>query len=154
MSSSLYHNPFSNMKFPFLVTLCFLDLSWLKNDPIFHNPSWLSILAKIPFDIPKFCGKLREDPLMHILTYHIWHSSKYLMDNSIQSHIVQTNLIESVAKWYLELKGSSYNIFDALAMTLLMHLQFPISYETKIDILTSLHKDTFTYIYDHIHEWR
>jgi len=39
-------------------------------------------------------------------------------------------------------------------MDVLTHLQLLIHYETRIEILTSLHHHTTIHIYDHIHEWR
>jgi hypothetical protein len=41
----------------FLTTLDLPDLSWLKNYPIFHDSSWLTMLSKIPSNIPKFYRK-------------------------------------------------------------------------------------------------
>ena len=72
-----------NRQLPFLETLDLPDLSKLINDPIQHNPSWPSILVKFPLDIPKFDGKQGDDPKNHIMTFHLWCSSNYFMDDSI-----------------------------------------------------------------------
>jgi hypothetical protein len=39
-------------------------------------------------------------------------------------------------------------------MDFLMHYQFPIRYETGIEILSSFKQSSSTHNYDHIHEWR
>ena len=44
--------------------------------------------------------------------------------------------------------------FGSLETVFLTHFQLPICYETGIDLLTSLRKNTSTHISDHIHEWR
>jgi len=77
-----YH-PQSNQQLSLLDTLDLSYLSILTNDPILHSPFWSVILAKLPFDIPKFDGKLGEDPNNHIMTFHMCCSSNSLMDDSI-----------------------------------------------------------------------
>ena len=72
-----------NQKLPFLATLDLLDFSQLTNDPILHSPHWPQIPQKLPFDIPKFYGKLGEDPKNHGMTFHFWCFSNSLMDDSI-----------------------------------------------------------------------
>jgi len=79
----LDQNPFGNMKFTFWDMLYFLNLSWLMNDPILYNPSWLPVLTKFPTDIPMFDGNLLEDLTTHITTYHLWCVSKYILDENI-----------------------------------------------------------------------
>ena len=76
-----YQQP--NQQFPFLATLDLPNLSHLTNDPILHSPHQPTIPAKLPYDIPKFYVKPREDPSNHVMTYHIWWSSNSLMDDSI-----------------------------------------------------------------------
>ena len=39
-------------------------------------------------------------------------------------------------------------------MAFLTHFQFPVRYEAKTDLLTSLKQDQATHISNHIHEWR
>jgi hypothetical protein len=70
-----YH-PQSNRKLSFLSTLDLLDLSRLTYDPILHSPFFPVIQAKLPSDIPKFEGKPGEDPNNHVMTFHLWCSSK------------------------------------------------------------------------------
>jgi hypothetical protein len=72
-----YH-PQVNRQLPFLATLDLPDLSHLTNDPILHHPFWPVIPAKLPSDIPKFDGKAGEDPNNHVMTFHLWCSSKLL----------------------------------------------------------------------------
>jgi hypothetical protein len=59
------------------------DLSQLTNDPILHFVFWLVALAKLTCKIPKFDGKPGEDPTNHVMMFHLWFSSKSLMDDSI-----------------------------------------------------------------------
>ena len=53
-------------KLPFLETLNFLDLSKITNDLVRHNSSWPPIPTKLPSDIPKFKGKVGDDPGVHV----------------------------------------------------------------------------------------
>ena len=52
-----YNYPQPNMKLPFLATLDLSYLLKLINDPILHDPFWLTILVKLSLDIPNFDGK-------------------------------------------------------------------------------------------------
>jgi hypothetical protein len=72
-----------NRQLPFLATLDLQDMSRILNDSICHSPQWPAIPAKLLFDIPKFDGKVGEDPKNHIMTFHLWCSSNSLMDDSI-----------------------------------------------------------------------
>jgi hypothetical protein len=102
------------------------DLSRLTNDPIHHYPFWTVILAKLPSDIPKFEGKPRKDPNNHVMTFHLWCSLNSLMDDSIHLCIFQKTLMGSVAKWYIELPCGSFQDFNSLSMSFLMHFELPI----------------------------
>jgi hypothetical protein len=148
------HYPQVNRQLPFLATLDLPDLSRLTNDPIYHSPVWPSIPAKLPFDIPKFDGKSREDPNNHVMTFHLWCSSKSLMDDSIHLRLFQQTLTGSTTKWYIELPHASFHDFNSLAMSFLTHFQLPIRYETSTKLLTSHRQTTSIHISDHIHEWR
>jgi hypothetical protein len=75
--------PNVNRKLPFLATLDLPNLSRILNDPIHHSPQWPVILAKLPFDIPKFDGKPGEDLNNNVMTFHLWCSSNSLIDDSI-----------------------------------------------------------------------
>jgi hypothetical protein len=86
MSHQYYQYSQPNQKLSFLATLDMPDLSCLTNDPILHALFWPPIPAKLPFDIPKFDGKPGEDPNNHVMTFHLWCSSNFLMDDSI--HII------------------------------------------------------------------
>ena len=135
-------------------TLDLPDLSRLINDPIHHDSSWTSISVNLPSYIPKFNGKPSEDPKSHVMNFHLWCSSNYLMDVSIRLRLFQRTLIGVATKWYIELLQYSLWDFNALEMEFLTHFQLPIHYETGIDLLTSLRHTTSTNISDHIHEWR
>jgi hypothetical protein len=64
--------PHMNRQLPFLVTLDLPNLSRILNDPIHHSPQWPVITDKLPSDIPKFDGKLEEDPNNHVMAFHLW----------------------------------------------------------------------------------
>jgi hypothetical protein len=119
-----------NRQLPFLATLDLLDLSRILNDPIRHSPQWLAIPAKLPSNIPKFDGKVGEDPKNHVMTFHLWCSSNSLMDNSICLCIFQRTLTCSAVKWYIELPRGFFSDFNTLAMAFLTHYQLPIRYDT------------------------
>jgi hypothetical protein len=129
-------------------------LSRLTNDLIFHSPVWIVIPAKIPSNIPKFDRKSGEGPNNHVMTFHLWCSSKFLMDDSIHLRLLQRTLMGSATKWYIELPHASFHDFNSLAMSFLTHFQIPIRYEIGIEHLTSLHQIDSVHISDHIHEWR
>jgi hypothetical protein len=98
-----YQFPQVNRQLPFLATLDLSDLSRILNDPIFHYPYWPIIPAKLPSDIPKFDGRVGEDPNSHGITFYLWCSSNSLMYDSIRLQIFQRNVMGSAAKWYIEL---------------------------------------------------
>jgi hypothetical protein len=113
--------PQVNRQFPFLATLDLPDLTRILNDPIRHSPQWPAIPAKLPSDIPKFDGKLGEDPKNHVMTFHLRCSSNSLMDDSIQLHLFQRTLTGSAAKWYIELPRGFFSDFNTLVMAFLTH---------------------------------
>lgn len=90
-----------NCQLPFIVTLDFHDLSRLTNDLLLYLPYWSTIPTNFPSDIPKFEGKLGEDPSNHVMTYNILCASNSLNDDSIGLRLFQRNLISSAAKWYV-----------------------------------------------------
>ena len=122
-------NPFAPTKLPFLATLELPDLSKLMNDPIRHHFAWPPILVKIPTDIPKFDGKIGEDPANHITTYHPWCVSNSFLYDSIKWRLSPRTLTGNVAKWFIELPSTSFFDFQSLAITFLTHFQLPIQYE-------------------------
>jgi hypothetical protein len=150
----IHQYPQVNRQLPFLSTLDLLDLSRILNDPIHHSPQWPVISAKLPSNIPKFDGKVGEDPNNHVMTFHLWCSSNSLMDDSIRLRLFQRTLIGSAAKWYIELPRGFFSDFNTLAMAFLTHYQLPIRYDTGTEILTSFKQSKGTHISDHIHEWR
>jgi hypothetical protein len=110
--------------------------------------------SQATIDIPKFDGKVGEDPNNHVMTFHLWCSSNSLMDDSIRLRLFQRTLTGSAAKWYIELPRGFFSDFNTLAMAFLTHYQLPIYYETGTEILTSFKQNKATHISDHIHEWR
>ena len=102
----------SNRQLPFLETLDLPDLSKLINDHIQHNPSWPPIPVKLPSDIPKFDGKQGDDLKNHVMKFHLWCSSKSLMDDSIRLRLFQRNLTGTAMKWYIELPQHSFVILS------------------------------------------
>jgi hypothetical protein len=142
-----------NRQLPFLATLDLLDLLRILNDLIRHSPQWFTIPAKLPSDIPKFYGKLGEDPNNHVMTFHLRRSSNSLTDDSICLHLFQRTFMGSVAKWYIELPRAFFIDFNTIAIAFLTHYQLPIRYEMGTEILSSFKQTKATHISDHIHEW-
>jgi hypothetical protein len=95
--------PHVNQYLPFLATLDLPYLSRILNDPIRHSPQWLAIPAKLPSNIPKFNDKEGEDLNNHVMNFHLWCSSKSLMDDSIRLRLFQRTLTGFSMKWYIEL---------------------------------------------------
>ena len=110
--------------------------------------------GKFASDIPKFDGKKGDDPKNHVMTFHLWCSSKSLMDDSVCLRLFQCTLTGTATKWYIELPQHSFVDFSSLETIFLTHFQLPIRYEMGTDILTSLRQNTSKHISDHIHEWR
>lgn len=133
-------------KIPFLATLNLPDLSKLINDPIRHSSTWPPIPTKIPSDIPKFKGKVNEDPNTHIMTFHLWCSSNSLMEDSIRLRIFQRTLMGAAAKWYIELPTASFVDFGNLRNAFLHHFQFPIRYNSGTKLLNSFQQGDATHI--------
>jgi hypothetical protein len=65
-------DPSLNPPFPYLASLNIYDLTKLTNDPILCDATWPNMPTKLPSDIPKFEGKLGEDPTNHVMTFHLW----------------------------------------------------------------------------------
>jgi hypothetical protein len=130
-------NMMQQPRLPFLETLNFPYLSKLMNDPVCHDPNWPPVPTKLPSDIPKFEGKVGEDPSDHVTTFHLWCSSNSLNDDSIHLHLFQHTLTRVIAKWYIELKGESYHTFHDLALVFLNHFQLPVHYDVGTDLLST-----------------
>jgi hypothetical protein len=141
-------------KLPFLATLHLPDLTRLLNDPICHDPRWPPMPTKLPSDIPKFEAKPNEDPGDHVTTFHLWCSSNSLKDDFVQLRLFQRTLIESAAKWYIELDRSRYSSFGELAMAFLNRFQLPVRYDVGTELLANFEQMTADHISDHIREWR
>ena len=110
-----------NRQLPFLATLDLPNLSKLINDPIRHNPSWSPIPIELPSDIPKFDGKQGDDPNNHVMIFHLWCSSKSLMDDYVWLRLFQRTLTDTAAKWYIELPQHSFVDFGSLETVFLTH---------------------------------
>lgn len=87
---------------PYLASLNIPDLTKLANDPILHDPTWPTMPTKLPLDIPKFEGKVGDDPANHIMTFYLWFSSNNIMDESVQLRLFQHTLTSRSTKWYVE----------------------------------------------------
>ena len=81
------------------------------NDPVKHDATWPPGPTKLPSYIPKFEGKVGEDPGAHITTFHLWCSSNSLNDDTAQLRLFQRNLTSARAKWYIELPSPAFGIF-------------------------------------------
>ena len=62
-------------KLHFLAMLNLPYFSKLMNHPVRHDPS------NMPSDIPKFKGKVGDDPGAHATTFHLWFSSNSLNED-------------------------------------------------------------------------
>ena len=67
----------------FMASIKLPDLEWLTNDCIGHHPQLIPMPTKLPSDIPKFEGKVGEDPQNHIMPFHLWCSSNNIVNDSI-----------------------------------------------------------------------
>ena len=135
----MYQTPMMTpIRSPFLATLNLPDLSWLTNDPVLHMNGCPTIPTKLPSDIPKFDGRPRDDPLNHVMTFHLWCSSNSLVNDSIRLRLFQRTLMGTTAKWYIELLRNTFTYFSSLDMVFLTHFQLPIRYETSTELLTSV----------------
>jgi hypothetical protein len=113
---------------PFISTLNFPELSRLVNDHVCHDLTWPPIPTKLPSDIPKFKGKTSEDPGDHVTTFHLWCSSNSLNDDSIHLILFQCTLTGVAVKWYIEILGGRYKIFNQMVLVFLNHFQLSIRY--------------------------
>jgi len=104
--------------------------------------------------MPNFDEKPGEESSKHIMTYHLFYSSKSLMDHSIRLRLFYRSLMGGATKWHIKPKGISFEILNNLAFFFLTQFQIPIRYEIEIEILRSPFHDISTYISNHIHKWR
>jgi hypothetical protein len=111
----------SQPRLPFMAMLNLPNLDKLMNDPMSHDPTWPPIPTKLPSDIPKFEGKNGEDLGEHVITFHLWCSSKSLNNDSIRLILFQCTLIGVIAKWYINLPKGAYGTFGQLVMVFLNH---------------------------------
>ena len=131
-----WHRP-TQPRLPFLTMLNLPDLSRLMNDPVSHDPACPAVPNKIPSDIPKFEGKLGEDPSEHVTTFHLWCSLNSLHDDSIDLRLFQHTLTGPVVKWYIELPRGALVLFDDLSMSFLNHFQLPVHYDVGTQLLST-----------------
>jgi hypothetical protein len=146
-------NPLPNPAMPYLASLNIPDLTKLTNDPILHEPTWLNMPTKPPSDIPKFEGKLGEDPANHVMNFHIWFSSNSIMDDSILLILFQRTLTGPSTKWYVDKKSVSHVTFESLAKAFLSFSKLPVHHDTILEILSEFKQTNAIHIADHIHQW-
>ena len=129
-----------------------LVLLVLQLDPI--SLSWPPIPTNMPSDIPKFEGKVGDDPGAYVITFHLWCSSNSLNDDSVRLRLFQRTLTSTAAKWYIELPFAAFNSFWDLANVFLSHFQLLVQYDAGTDLLSTFRLDKSNHILDHIQEWR
>ena len=78
-----------------------------------------------------------EDPQNHIMSFHLWHSSNNIVDDSIRSKLFQCTLTGAIAKWYIEIPHATYLDFSSLALMFLQYFQLPICYDEGMETLLS-----------------
>ena len=119
-------------KIPFLANLNFPYLSKLMNDPVRHDSSWPPLPTKLPSDIPKFEGKVGEDPGDHITTFHLCCSSNSLNDDTVWLILFQITLTSAIEMWYIELPSATFGSFWDLSNVFLNHFQLHVHYNVRI----------------------
>ena len=124
-------------KLSFLATLNLPYLLKLMNDPVRHDPLWPHVPTKLPSDIPKFEGKVGEDPGAHATTFHLWCSSNSLNEDSIMLRLFQRTLTGTTAKWYIEFPFAAFSSFWDLASAFLSLFQLPVRYDFRTDLLST-----------------
>jgi hypothetical protein len=129
------NNPPPTPPMPYLVSVNILDLNKITNDPILHEPTWPNMPTKLPSDIPKFEGKLGEDPSNHVMTFHLWCYSN-IMDDSIFLILFQRTLIVPSTKWYVDEKSGSHVTFESLVKSFLAFFQLPFGHDTGLELLS------------------
>ena len=107
------------------------------NDPMRHNPTWPPVPIKLPSNIPKFEGKIGEEPGDHVTMFHLWCSSNSLNDDSIHLRLFQRTLTSVAAKWNIELLFASYDSFLDLETIFLNHFQLHVWYGFSTDLLST-----------------
>jgi hypothetical protein len=141
-----------NPPIPYLASLNIPDLSKITNDLILHDPTWPNTPTKLPSDIPKFEGNPGEYPTNLVMTFHLWCSSKNIMDDSILLRLFQRTLTGPSTKWYVDEKSGSHVSFESLAKTFLAFFQLPVHHEIGLEILSECKQTLSMHISDHIHE--
>jgi hypothetical protein len=138
---------------PYLASLNILDLRNLTNDPILHDPTWPAMPTKLPLNIPKFEGKVGEDPANHVMTFHLWFSSNNIMDYSVQLSLFEHTLTAPSTKWYVDEKSRSHVTFESLAKTFWTLFQLPLCHDNGLELLSEFKETSTTHIANHIHKW-
>jgi hypothetical protein len=146
-------NPPSNLPMPYFASLNILDLTKLTNDPILHDATWSNIPTKLPSDIPKFEGKLGDDPANHVMIFQLWCSSNNIMDDFIHLWLLQKTLTCSLAKWYVDEKSGSHVTFESLTKAFLSFFQLPVCHDIGLELLSEFKQTTAIHNANHIHEW-
>jgi hypothetical protein len=109
--------------------------------------------TKLPSYIPKFEGKLGEDPANHVMRFHLWCSSNNIMDDSIRLMLLQRTLTGPLAKWYVDEKSGSHVTFESLAKAFLTFFQLPVRHDIGLELLFECKQTSTMQMDDHIHEW-
>ena len=107
------------------------------NDPVKHDTTWPPVSTKLPSYIPKFEGKVGEDPGAHVTTFHLWCSSNSLNDDTVRLILFQITLTSAAAKWYIELPSIAFGSFWDLANVFLNHFQLPVWYDSNTELLST-----------------
>jgi len=100
---------------PFMVGLNIPYFNQIINNPLLHSPSFQVRPTKIPFDIPKFEGNIREDPTNHVHSFHMCCSSNSITDESIHFCSFQFILTGVEAKCYVDQPLASHSTFLNIA---------------------------------------
>lgn len=107
--------------------------------------------TKLLLDIPKFKGKVAEDPTNDVMSFHLWSSSNSIIVDSVCLCLFQRTLIGPTVKWHVDEPARTYSTFEGLTKTFLSLFQLSVGHDIGLELLTEIRQTTSTHIVDHIH---
>lgn len=106
----------------------------------------------LPSNIPKFEGNPREDHINYVRSFHMWHSSNSIIEDTIRLRLFQCMPTRDVAKWYVDKPESTHSNFVTLAKYFFTYFQLPLYYDTSTELLASFCQTSATRLSNHVHE--
>ena len=145
--------PYSTPYLPYMEALNLIYLRKLINDQVSHDSNWPSMLTKLLLDIPKFKGKVVEDPIYHVMSFHLWCSLNRIIEYFVHLQLFQWTLMGPNTKWYVFEPIRTYKTFEGLAKTFLSFFHLFVRHNIGLELLTELHQTIASHIVDHIQKW-